>query len=126
MKKICIIAEKGKERLEKYILGRTGKFDAVLEFLFSSDEGAMIDRIHKCYYDKCDGIVLNAGILSEYSIAVRDAVSAVSGQIETVEVMQAGSGPESVIAPVCKGQIKGFGDYAYVLAVKYLTGAEVC
>jgi len=119
MKKICVINTGGDIALRDYIAGQTESFDVCLDFLFSSDEGEIIDKIHECYFKKFGGIIIDAGEPAEYSYAIRDAVSAVL-PIPTVEIRNGKCENESVIAPVCKGQIRGIGDYAYVLAIKYL------
>ena len=93
------------------------------ETFHSNSEGGIVDKIHASY-GKVDGIILNAGAYTHYSYAIRDAIKAVS--IPTVEVHMSNihSREEfrhtSVIAPVCVGQIAGFGEQSYLLAVDAL------
>lgn len=92
-----------------------------VDFYQSNHEGDIIDRIHDAPGIYA-GIILNAGALTHYSYAIRDAISAVY-PLPVVEVhMSNVDGREdfrrvSVIAPVCRGSISGFGSFSYQLAL---------
>jgi len=94
-----------------------------LEFFQSNSEGELVTYIQQCRC-RLQGIVLNAGAYTHYSIALRDAVSA--AQLPVVEVHISNIFKResfrhiSVIAPVCIGQICGLGAYGYVLALRAL------
>lgn len=55
-----------------------------VSFFQSNHEGALVDAIQKAYYDKVDGIVINPAAYTHTSVAILDALKAVS--IPTVEV----------------------------------------
>jgi 3-dehydroquinate dehydratase-2 len=94
-----------------------------IEHLQSNHEGALIDALHQAR-GRIHGIILNAGALTHTSYALRDAIAAL--QIPTVEVhltniyAREEFRRHSVIAPVCVGQISGFGAFSYLLAVDAL------
>lgn len=94
-----------------------------VEFYQSNGEGELVSYIQECR-GVVDGILLNAGAYTHYSIALRDAIAA--SQVPTVEVhisniyRRESFRHTSFIAPVCIGQICGFGSQGYVLALRAL------
>ena len=92
-----------------------------LDFIQTNHEGEIIDRIHSArgIYNV---LIINAGAYTHYSIAIRDALKAV--EIPAIEVHLSNIHAreefrrKSVIAPVCCGQISGFGPDSYLLALK--------
>ncbi|XZH59250.1 type II 3-dehydroquinate dehydratase [Clostridium perfringens] len=90
----------------------------------SNIEGEIINFIHNAYFEKYDGIIINPGAYTHYSIAIYDALKGV--EIPTVEVHLSNIHKreefrhKSVTAPACIGQISGFGEYGYIMSMNAL------
>lgn len=91
-----------------------------LEFHQSNHEGDLVDALHGVRH-RAQAVILNAGALTHYGLSLRDAIAAV--RIPVIEVHL--SNPDarepfrrsSVIAPVVRGRIAGFGAHSYHLAL---------
>lgn len=105
------------------IRAKAAERDIDVEHFQSNCEGAIIDKIHAARKD-CQGIIINPAAFTHYSYAIRDALAAVSLPAVEVHLSSISSREDfrtkSVIAPVCIGQIAGFGYYSYILAVDAL------
>ena len=101
---------------------------ASVRHLQSNIEGELVDAIHAAASDDddraADGIVLNAGAFTHYSIALRDAVAAVDVPVVETHLSNVQAREDfrhsSAIAAVCVGVIIGFGAASYRLAVDAL------
>lgn len=93
---------------------------ASVSFFQSNSEGDLIDRIHEAEELMLDGIIFNPGAFTHYSIALRDAVASVNVPVIEVHISNIHNREAfretSVIAPVCIGQLSGFGTNGYELA----------
>ena len=93
-----------------------------IEIFQSNHEGEIIDKLHNTLDDNFDGIIINPGGYTHYSISIRDAIEVLN--IPVIEVhlsnifKREDFRQKSVIAPVCEGQISGFGLYSYLLALE--------
>ncbi|MDR1614999.1 MAG: type II 3-dehydroquinate dehydratase [Campylobacteraceae bacterium] len=91
-----------------------------IEFFQSNFEGEIIDRLQECLGD-ANGIIINPAAYTHTSIAIRDAISALNIPVIEVHISNIYRREEfrqkSLIAPVCSGQISGFGPFGYHLAL---------
>jgi 3-dehydroquinate dehydratase-2 len=107
--------------IEGALRKRAGKLGVEIDFKQSNLEGELVTWIQEAK-GRFDVIVLNAAAYTHTSIALRDAITAVG--LPTIEVHLSNVHRrekfrrKSLIAPVCVGQIAGFGANSYVLALE--------
>ena len=108
------------EDIESQVRGRAAKVGAEVEFRQSNVEGELVGWIQQSK-GNFDVIVLNAAAYTHTSIALRDAISGTG--VPTIEIHLSNVYAreefrhKSLIAPVCRGLISGFGANSYVLAL---------
>ena len=111
------------ETIEQEIIAFAESNGFEAEVYQSNHEGALIDKIHESRLS-FDGAIINAGALTHYSYALRDAIACVNIPYVEVHMSNIHAREEfrhhSVIAPVCAGQIAGFGKHSYFLAIHAL------
>ena len=96
-----------------------------IEVVQSNIEGEMINAIQRCYFENMDGLIINPGAYTHTSYALHDAIKSIA-PIPAVEVHLSNVHArerfrhESKTAPACLGQLCGFGDYGYVMAMDAL------
>ena len=109
------------EIIENELKNEAAKLGIELDCFQSNHEGRLIDELHRAM-TAADGVILNAGALTHYSYALRDAIAAIKLPVIEVHMSNVHAREEfrhtSVIAPVCVGSIAGFGKNSYMLALK--------
>ncbi len=122
-REVGIYGGKSMEDINSEVASEAQNLKVTVEFYQSNSEGELVTFIQQCR-GTADGILLNAGAYTHYSIALRDAIGAAA--VPTVEVHISNIYKRekfrhtSVIAPVCIGQICGFGSQGYILALRAL------
>lgn len=99
-----------------------------LVFLQSSHEGALIDAIHAAEDENADGIVLNAAGYTHTSIALRDAIKAVSVPVVEVHLSNIHARESfrrrTLTGEAARGVISGLGKFGYLAAIEFLRRGE--
>ncbi len=107
--------------IEAKVRERAAEFDAQIEFRQTNLEGELVTWIQEAK-GKYQVIVLNAAAYTHTSVAIRDAITAAGVPTIEIHLSNIHSREEfrhkSLIAPVCCGQIVGFGANSYILAVE--------
>ena len=109
--------------VERLVSERAATLGAEARAFQANDEGALIDWLQR-EQSNADGLIINAGAYTHYSIALRDAVAGC--ELPTIEVhisnvyRREAFRHESLLSAVCNGTIVGLGVYGYVLAVDAL------
>lgn len=101
--------------------------DIEIGYYQSNSEGALIDRIQEVGFTAA-GIVLNAGAYTHTSVALHDAIRAVTSPVIEVHISNVHQREEfrrhSMISPACAGVICGFGLDSYRLAIEAIKGMQ--
>ncbi|HOT43746.1 MAG TPA: type II 3-dehydroquinate dehydratase [Spirochaetota bacterium] len=108
--------------MKKQMLDHAKTAGCELDFFQSNTEGEIINYIHE--HRDADGMVINPAAFTHTSIAIRDAIAAVRVPAVEVHLSNIHAREEfrrvSHIAPVCVGQISGFGIHSYLLGLSAL------
>lgn len=112
----------GSESFESFFERLKEKFPEIQFTYYQSNvEGEIVGKIHEFGFNS-DGIIINAGAYTHTSVAIRDAIAGVTTPVVEVHISNTLTREDfrhkSIIGPVCKGCIMGFGLQSYVLAVK--------
>jgi 3-dehydroquinate dehydratase-2 len=114
--------------IETKVRKRAAQLKVEVDFRQSNQEGELVDWIQQAK-EKFDVIVINAAAYTHTSIALRDAITAVG--VPTIEIHLSNIHAreefrhKSLIAPVCWGQISGFGQKSYILALEASVDVKV-
>ena len=91
-----------------------------VEFFQSNLEGEIVDRLQECM-GEANGVIINPAAYTHTSIAIRDAIAAIQIPVVEVHLSNIYQREEfrhtSLVAPVCAGQISGFGPFSYHMAM---------
>ena len=109
--------------INRQLSGKATELGIEVDFFQSNHEGDLIDKIQACY-GRSDGIVINPGAYTHYSIAIRDAIAAVGVPAVEVHLSDINTREDfrkiSVIKNVCVKQIWGKGVHSYTEALEFL------
>jgi len=93
-----------------------------IESFQTNHEGAMVERIHRGYFDRVDAVLINAGAWTHYSYGIRDALAILTCPIVELHMSNIHAREEfrhrSVFAEIVQGQISGFGVDSYLIALR--------
>ena len=118
----------GNQSLDQYLRELIGLYpEHSIDVFQSNIEGEIVDRLQQVGFDDC-GIVLNAGGYTHTSVAIADAVAAITAPVVEVHISNIYSREpfrhKSLLSPVCKGIIAGFGLDSYRIAVSALLSVK--
>ena len=116
----------GRESFEDYLGALRARYSThTLDYYQSNIEGEIVQRLQQAD-DNYDGIILNAGGYTHTSVVIRDAIAAIAVPVVEVHISSILAREEfrhvSLISPVAKGSIMGFGMESYRLAVEHIIG----
>ncbi len=110
------------EDINNQLIAKANELSIELEIFQSNSEGTIIDKLQSVFIEKIDGVVINPGGYTHYSISIRDAIELLDVPVIEVHLSNIYAREDfrqkSVIAPVCRGQISGLGIYSYLLALE--------
>jgi 3-dehydroquinate dehydratase II len=124
MREPGIYGNKTLDEINKDIFNKASLLNVDVDIFQSNHEGEIVDYLHK-NYGIADGIIINPGGLTHYSIVLRDALLALMLPIIEVHISNIYQREDfrhiSVIAPIAVGQICGLGPDVYLLALESMT-----
>lgn len=119
----------GTERFEKILEQLQERFpDIQLDYFQSNVEGELITRIQQAADEQLQGIVINAGAYTHYSIAIHDALlipDTIKVEVHLSNIYKREAfRQKSVLSAACDGVIAGFGKDSYRLAIDFIAGTQ--
>ena len=111
------------EDIENDCLQAGADLGFAVEFRQSNHEGVLVDWLHEAG-ERAAGVVINPGAYSHTSIALHDAIRAISTPVVEVHISNIHAREEfrhkSMVSPAAKGMVCGFGPYGYIMALHAL------
>lgn len=110
--------------INNWLINQPPAKDCNIEFFQSNHEGVIIDKLHSAI-NNFDGILINPGAYTHYSIAIRDAISAI--EVPTIEIHLSDISKRedfrktSLVRDVCIDHIYGEGKLGYLKGVELIT-----
>ncbi len=119
----------GDESFENYLVTLKKQFPNIIFTYFQSNvEGELINAIQQYGFEKTDGMILNAGGYTHTSVAIGDAVKAITTPVVEVHISNIYNRENfrhhSYLSAVCKGSIIGLGLKGYALAAQYILSCK--
>ena len=116
----------GRESFEDYLEALRARYsEHTIDYFQSNIEGEIVDALQRTD-GVYDAVVLNAGGYTHTSVVIRDAIATIATPVVEVHISSILAREEfrhqSLIAPVVRGSIMGFGMESYRLAVEYIIG----
>ena len=110
------------DRINRELEALGNELGCSVEAFQTNDEGAICGKIHEAHEGGVDAVLINAGAWTHYSYALRDALAVLTVPVVEVHMSNIHAREEfrrhSVIAPLAKGQIAGFGLQSYLLGLR--------
>lgn len=113
----------GNQTFDQFLKTLQNKFQSEVEISYfqSNEEGILINKLHEVGFTM-DGIIINAGAYTHTSIAIADAISAITSPVIEVHISNVHARESfrahSYLSPKCQGIIVGFGLKSYELAIQ--------
>lgn len=113
------------EAINQRMVALANSHNVELKTFQSNSEGALVDALHEAM-GQADGVIFNPGAYTHTSVALRDAIAGTGLKVIEVHLSNVHAREafrhKSLLAPVCVGQISGFGWRSYVLGLEAMLG----
>jgi 3-dehydroquinate dehydratase-2 len=110
------------EEINRQLGALAQELGCAIETFQTNHEGEFCEKIHQAHQEAVDAVIINAGAWTHYSYALRDALAILKVPIVEVHMSNIHAREEfrrySVVAPLAKGQIAGFGVDSYLLGLR--------